>query len=153
MITDPGIEKQYAIKTILSTLGKPKEVFLTLTGLGALGPEEINPYDIKLYYDDERTWMIVSYEGIALMTGNVLRFCTTDLRQGIEGRVENDVGLTIQPGQNHYMPEDLAQIEGGGGPILSGKSFEEATGEDVASFFEKATGPGEACFTTLKGIW
>ena len=74
MITDPGIEKQYAIKTILSTLGRPKDVLFYLDGFGAEGPEDITPFVIKLYYNDERTWMIVSYEGIALMTGNVLRF-------------------------------------------------------------------------------
>ena len=153
-ITDPDIEKQYAIKTVLSTLGKPKEVLFYLDGYGAEGPEDITPFVIKLFYNDERTWLIAKYYGIALMKGDVLRFCTADLRQGVVGRVENDVGLLIQPVPNFYSPNDIHRMGGGGDPILSGKSFEEATGEDVASFFEKVIGPGEdACFTTPKGIW
>jgi hypothetical protein len=149
----PMIQSQYSPRAVVTALGVPTQVVIEIGGIGANGPGRINTFDLKLYYETSKQWLLFSYEGIALQYKEDLVFCPTNLRQGINtDRINDGVSVLIQHGD--LSIDDIEKIGVGGGSPLSGMTLESASGVDLNTFFSDMTGnKSVVCYTTPMTLW
>jgi hypothetical protein len=148
-------KKQYSVKNIVTALGPPSDVLVELGSRGPDGPSDIGVYDLSLVYDNNDTWLIADYIGIYRRYHDGVVFCPSNLSQGIkEISISDYVGIMLQPGNNLYSLEDLQKmLVGAGEPILTGMSFDLATGVDLETFYADIAGNKGTCYTTPRKLW
>jgi hypothetical protein len=151
---DIPYQKRYSIKEIVATLGTPTRVMFEILSIRADGPSDIGTYGLTLFYDNDDIWLIAGYDGIYRRYHDGLVFCPTNLTQGIKrNSISNYVGLTIQPGDNQYSLDDLSKIYGNNNTILTGYSFEEATGVGLETLHADIIDNTGKCYTTPRKLW
>lgn len=150
-----AIEKRYSLETLMLELGEPTQVFIELLGYGALGPAEETPFRLTFFYDYENYWLIAQYEGMSVQEGQEFKLCPMDLFQGIvTDRVDSSIKFFIQPGNNPYSVDDIHKMGVGGNPLLSGITFQDATGKELRELNNGIINSGEnICFMTSKQLW
>jgi hypothetical protein len=142
--TPPRYLGQYTISTFLTKYGGPTEVWLSAYSSppgGGAGSEGVLPFSVVVFYPEQG--IVASYSNNGVRQGDFVQGCPQ----------ENPVSYLV------LMPPDINQTfkQAAGASSAFNReylSLEEATGMDVATFYETFKNPDNTtCLETSANLW